>query len=169
MPKAEPFPSGTTQAICRPDSESPLGLQVTSRKCLAQPLAFLHSQLPQWGSEGRVWTGVWCRSPCASVLCAGTLSSCLRQPGPAPQLSPLHMLWPDLRVKWSSPQLTSGGWNWLSPPLWTPAHPLVEVLTSRDMAQDRELGARCLGSVLCPTAPGIPSHVPVLSSPSPPP
>lgn len=85
---------------------------------------------------------------------------------------PLHMFWPDLEMSGQASMKWLFKWmELLSPPLWLPAHPPVEVLISRDMAQDGELGARCWGSVLCPSAPwsGDPSHVPVLSFPFPPP
>lgn len=114
-----------------------------------------------------------CTAPCAAVL--SELEQCPPVPLPAwasVSALPLHMFWPDLEM--SGPTSMKWLFKWmelLSPPLWLPAHPPVEVLISRDMAQDGELGARCWGSVLCPSAPwfGDPSHVPVLSFPFPPP
>lgn len=54
LPKAELFPPGPTQAICRPDWECPLGLHVASRKCLTW---LWHFSTAEWkrGLVGRVW------------------------------------------------------------------------------------------------------------------
>lgn len=59
---------------------------------------------------------------------------------------PLHMFWPDLEMSGQASRSLKWMELW-SPPLWLPAHPLVEVLISRDMAQDGELGVRCWGGL----------------------
>lgn len=131
---------------------------------------------------GRVWkllSGDCWVSGCTAPVQLYSLSwnnVILSSPPPASLASasapPLHMFWPDLEMSGQASMKWLFKWMELwSPPLWLPAHPPVEVLISRDLAQDGELGARGWGSLLCPSAPwsGDPSHVPVLSFPFPPP